>query len=43
MGRFGTEQEAAEGIAFLLAPEKASYVTGHTLEVNGGWNAYGYV
>ena len=43
MGRFGTEQEAAEGIAFLLAPDKASYVTGHTLEVNGGWNAYGYV
>jgi NAD(P)-dependent dehydrogenase (short-subunit alcohol dehydrogenase family) len=43
MGRFGTEQEAAEGIAFLLSPDKASYVTGHTLEVNGGWTAYGYV
>jgi NAD(P)-dependent dehydrogenase (short-subunit alcohol dehydrogenase family) len=43
MGRFGTEQEAAEGIAFLLTPDRASYITGHTLEVNGGWTAYGYV
>lgn len=43
MGRFGTEQEAAEGIAFLLSPDRASYITGHTLEVNGGWTAYGYV
>jgi NAD(P)-dependent dehydrogenase (short-subunit alcohol dehydrogenase family) len=43
MGRFGTEQEVAEGIGFLLAPIQASYVTGHTLEVNGGWTAYGFV
>jgi NAD(P)-dependent dehydrogenase (short-subunit alcohol dehydrogenase family) len=43
MGRFGTEQEVAEGIAFLLAPGQASYITGHTLEVNGGWTAYGFV
>ena len=43
MGRFGTEQEVAEGIAFLLAPAQASYITGHTLEVNGGWTAYGFV
>jgi NAD(P)-dependent dehydrogenase (short-subunit alcohol dehydrogenase family) len=43
MGRFGSEQEAAEGIAFLLSPDRASYITGHTLEVNGGWTAYGYV
>ena len=43
MGRLGTEQEVAEGIAFLLSPEHASYVTGHTLEVNGGWTAYGYL
>lgn len=43
MGRFGTEQEVAEGIAFLLSPEQAGYVTGHTLEVNGGWTAYGFV
>jgi len=43
MGRFGTEQEVAEGIGFLLAPGQAGYVTGHTLEVNGGWTAYGFV
>jgi NAD(P)-dependent dehydrogenase (short-subunit alcohol dehydrogenase family) len=43
MGRLGTEEEVAEGIAFLLAPDRASYITGHTLEVNGGWTAYGYL
>ncbi|MBA4099589.1 MAG: short-chain dehydrogenase [Rhodospirillum sp.] len=43
MGRLGTEDEVAEGIAFLLSPERASYITGHTLEVNGGWTAYGYL
>ena len=43
MGRLGTEQEVAEGIAFLLSPDHASYVTGHTLEVNGGWTAYGFL
>jgi NAD(P)-dependent dehydrogenase (short-subunit alcohol dehydrogenase family) len=43
MGRMGSEQEIAEGIAFLLTPSKASYITGHTLEVNGGWTAYGFI
>lgn len=43
MGRMGSEDEVAEGIAFLLSPEKAGYVTGHTLEVNGGWTAYGFL
>lgn len=43
MGRMGSEQEVAEGIAFLLAPSAAGYVTGHTLEVNGGWTAYGFL
>jgi NAD(P)-dependent dehydrogenase (short-subunit alcohol dehydrogenase family) len=43
MGRFGSEQEVAAGIAFLLSPGQAAYVTGHTLEVNGGWTAYGFV
>jgi NAD(P)-dependent dehydrogenase (short-subunit alcohol dehydrogenase family) len=43
IGRFGSEREAAEGIAFLLAPDQASYITGHTLEVSGGWTAYGFV
>jgi NAD(P)-dependent dehydrogenase (short-subunit alcohol dehydrogenase family) len=43
LGRFGTEQEIAEGIGFLLDPKRASYITGHTLEVNGGWTAYGFL
>jgi NAD(P)-dependent dehydrogenase (short-subunit alcohol dehydrogenase family) len=43
MGRMGSEEEVAEGIAYLLSPSAASYVTGHTLEVNGGWTAYGFL
>lgn len=43
MGRFGTEREPAEGICFLLDPARAGYVTGHVLEINGGWTAYGFV
>lgn len=43
LGRLGTEDEVAEGILFLLSPDRASYVTGHTLEVNGGWTAYGFL
>ncbi len=43
LGRLGSEEDVASGIAYLLDPEKAAYVTGHVLEVNGGWTAYGYV
>jgi NAD(P)-dependent dehydrogenase (short-subunit alcohol dehydrogenase family) len=43
MGRMGSEEEVAQGIAYLLSPEAAGYVTGHTLEVNGGWTAYGFL
>ena len=35
LGRAGTDQEIANAVAFL-ASEKASYITGHTLDVNGG-------
>jgi NAD(P)-dependent dehydrogenase (short-subunit alcohol dehydrogenase family) len=42
LGRFGEEEEVAEGISYLLDPRCAAYVTGHVLEVNGGWTAYGY-
>lgn len=42
MGRFGEEREVAEGIAYLLDPVRASYTTGHVLDVNGGWTAYGF-
>jgi NAD(P)-dependent dehydrogenase (short-subunit alcohol dehydrogenase family) len=43
MGRFASETEVAHGILYLLDPVRAAYVTGHVLEVNGGWTAYGFV
>lgn len=35
LGRTGTDREIAAAVAFL-ASEDASYITGHTLDVNGG-------
>ncbi len=35
LGRMGTAQEVASAVAFLVS-EEASYITGHTLHVNGG-------
>lgn len=35
MGRLGEPQDIAKAVAFL-ASEEASYITGHTLHVNGG-------
>ncbi len=36
MGRFATPAEQAAGICFLASPE-ASYITGATLPIDGGW------
>jgi NAD(P)-dependent dehydrogenase (short-subunit alcohol dehydrogenase family) len=35
LGRFGTSEEVAGVVAFLVSPD-ASYVTGATIDVNGG-------
>jgi 3-oxoacyl-[acyl-carrier protein] reductase len=35
LGRGGTDTEIAAAVAFL-ASEDAGYITGHTLDVNGG-------
>lgn len=40
MGRFGRPAEIAEAIAFLASPQ-ASYITGVTLPVDGGWVGFG--
>jgi 3-oxoacyl-[acyl-carrier protein] reductase len=36
LGRFGEQEEIANAILFLCSP-LASYITGQTLHVNGGW------
>ena len=38
LGRFGETSEVASVVLFLCSP-LASYVTGQTLEINGGWRA----
>lgn len=36
LGRSGTTYEVADAVAFLLS-KQSSYITGHSLKVNGGW------
>ena len=40
MGRLGQPEDIAEGALFLVSDE-ASWVTGHTLVIDGGWTAMG--
>lgn len=40
MMRFATTKEIADSVIYL-ASDEASYITGHTLFVDGGWNALG--
>jgi NAD(P)-dependent dehydrogenase (short-subunit alcohol dehydrogenase family) len=35
LGRFGEASEVADAVAFLVSPQ-SSYITGHTLVVDGG-------
>jgi 3-oxoacyl-[acyl-carrier protein] reductase len=38
LGRYGRAEEVASAVAFLAGPE-ATYITGATLNVDGGMNA----
>jgi NAD(P)-dependent dehydrogenase (short-subunit alcohol dehydrogenase family) len=42
LGRLAQPGDVSDAVAFLLS-NQASFITGHTLYVDGGWLAYGYL
>lgn len=40
-GRYGSPEDVARAVAFLLDDERSGYITGHTLCVDGGFHAAG--
>jgi 3-oxoacyl-[acyl-carrier protein] reductase len=41
LGRLAQPADVADAVSFLLS-ERAGFITGHSLYVDGGWLAYGY-
>lgn len=41
LGRMAEPADVADAVSFLLS-DQASFITGHSLYVDGGWLAYGY-
>jgi NAD(P)-dependent dehydrogenase (short-subunit alcohol dehydrogenase family) len=42
LGRLAQPGDVADAVSFLLS-DRASFITGHSLYVDGGWLAYGYL
>jgi NAD(P)-dependent dehydrogenase (short-subunit alcohol dehydrogenase family) len=43
MRRLAEPAEIAKAVLFLASEEQSGFVTGHSLVVDGGWTAYGFV
>jgi 3-oxoacyl-[acyl-carrier protein] reductase len=41
LGRLASVQDVANAVSFLVS-DRASFITGHSLYVDGGYLAYGY-
>jgi NAD(P)-dependent dehydrogenase (short-subunit alcohol dehydrogenase family) len=43
MRRLADPSEIAKAVLFLASDQDSSFVTGHSLVVDGGWSAYGFI